>query len=359
MGAPLRPARAPRARSKTSRAGARSAPAALGGLPLDPGRALGARPARGARPRLRRPARARHRPRSRPRRPDVARLIAARSVRSAVRVGLGARRRRQPRVRLQDRGRDRRARRQHRAAAQRRSRDDDLLRLALRGRRGRRPSVLAHTRWASVGIISEAERAPAEPRGARRVAALAPYVTAALNGDVDNYADLKALEALHFPAEITTDAKVIPALVSRRIASGVDSIEAFRSTVASFEGSVAIARAGRAATRASCCSRSGAAARRSTSASPTTASSSRASRTASSRSASATCGSTARRCSTPGEPGVAGPDRRRRRERAGTVDGIERRSYDGARLPVDDVRAADDPRSRRATSTAATRRTTC
>jgi glutamine---fructose-6-phosphate transaminase (isomerizing) len=65
-------------------------------------------------------------------------------------------------------------------------------------------------------------------------------VTAALNGDVDNYADLKALESLTLPPEITTDAKVIPALVARRIASGVEAAEAFRSTVASFEGSVAI-----------------------------------------------------------------------------------------------------------------------
>ena len=65
-------------------------------------------------------------------------------------------------------------------------------------------------------------------------------MVAALNGDVDNYADLKALEALRFPAEITTDAKVIPALVSRRIAGGTDTIEAFRATVAAFEGSVAI-----------------------------------------------------------------------------------------------------------------------
>src|SRR5262249_28356668 len=59
--------------------------------------------------------------------------------------------------------------------------------------------------------------------------------------DVDNYADLKALDGLHFAAEITTDAKVIPALVARRLASGVDLVEAFRATVASFEGSVAIA----------------------------------------------------------------------------------------------------------------------
>jgi glucosamine--fructose-6-phosphate aminotransferase (isomerizing) len=99
--------------------------------------------------------------------------------------------------------------------------------------------VLAHTRWASVGIISEANAHPLnqEQLGAGET----PYVTAALNGDVDNYADLKALEELRFPAEITTDAKVIPALVSRRLGSGAQLVEAFRTTVASFEGSVAIA----------------------------------------------------------------------------------------------------------------------
>ena len=46
---------------------------------------------------------------------------------------------------------------------------------------------------------------------------------------------------MRFPAEITTDAKVIPALVARRLAGGADLTEAFRATVASFEGSVAIA----------------------------------------------------------------------------------------------------------------------
>ncbi len=118
-------------------------------------------------------------------------------------------------------------------------RADGLLRTALHGDAAQ-IAVLAHTRWASVGIISEPNAHPLnhEELGASTPA---PYVTAALNGDVDNYADLKALESLHLPAEITTDAKVIPALVSRRLASGVETIEAFRSTVASFEGSVAIA----------------------------------------------------------------------------------------------------------------------
>ncbi len=104
--------------------------------------------------------------------------------------------------------------------------------------------MLAHTRWASIGIISEANAHPLnqeELDGDGRLDESRAYTIAALNGDVDNYADLKALDGLHFPAEITTDAKVIPALVARRIGAGVDLVEAFRSTVASFEGSVAIA----------------------------------------------------------------------------------------------------------------------
>ena len=116
-------------------------------------------------------------------------------------------------------------------------RDDDLLRLALRSETAQ-AAVLAHTRWASVGIISEPNAHPLNQEEIARDGG--PYVTAALNGDVDNYADLKALEGLRLPAEITTDAKVIPALVSRRLEAHAEIEEAFRSTVASFEGSVAI-----------------------------------------------------------------------------------------------------------------------
>ncbi|HEV7686158.1 MAG TPA: SIS domain-containing protein, partial [Acidimicrobiia bacterium] len=68
-----------------------------------------------------------------------------------------------------------------------------------------------------------------------------PYVAAALNGDVDNHLELRGAEGLTIPAEITTDAKVIPMLVSRRMAEGAGPGEGFRRTVATFEGSVAIA----------------------------------------------------------------------------------------------------------------------
>ncbi len=116
-------------------------------------------------------------------------------------------------------------------------RDDELLHVALE-HESAEAVVLGHTRWASVGIISEPN---AHPLNQEEVGAVTgPYVTAALNGDVDNYSDLTALEGLNVPAEITTDAKVIPALMSRRLAGGADVQEAFRSTVATLEGSVAI-----------------------------------------------------------------------------------------------------------------------
>jgi glucosamine--fructose-6-phosphate aminotransferase (isomerizing) len=118
--------------------------------------------------------------------------------------------------------------------------DDELLRFATRSDDSE-AVVLAHTRWASVGIISEANAHPLNHEELDAAETPAGYVAAALNGDVDNYADLKALESLRFPAEITTDAKVIPALVSRKLAAGGDVVEAFRATVAAFEGSVAIA----------------------------------------------------------------------------------------------------------------------
>lgn len=98
--------------------------------------------------------------------------------------------------------------------------------------------VLGHTRWASVGIISQANASPINSEAAGRD--LEPYFVAALNGDVDNYADLAAAAGLTYDSAITTDVKVIPSLVADAVNRGADAAEAFRGTVASFEGSVAI-----------------------------------------------------------------------------------------------------------------------
>ena len=115
---------------------------------------------------------------------------------------------------------------------------DTLLRRALDAPTAE-ATVLGHTRWASVGIISQANAHPLNQE--EEGDAGGPFVVAALNGDVDNYAELIEKAGLRIPAAFTTDAKVIPALVSRRIGEGDAVSEAFRATVASFEGSTAIA----------------------------------------------------------------------------------------------------------------------
>ena len=115
---------------------------------------------------------------------------------------------------------------------------DPLLRHAL-GSSEVEAVVLGHTRWASVGIISQPNAHPLNSEETDEVGGA--YVTAVLNGDVDNFADLKAAQSLHIADEITTDAKVIPTLTSRAMADGTGVLDAFRSTVNELEGSVAIA----------------------------------------------------------------------------------------------------------------------
>ncbi len=124
-------------------------------------------------------------------------------------------------------------------------------------------SVLAHTRWASVGIISEPNAHPldgfehgaAEHTTAEHNASV--HCAAVLNGDVDNYTDLKESNNLQIAPEVTTDAKVIPTLLRRALLTdNTNSViastqvrSAFSSTVNDLEGSVAIAAHTQAAPR--------------------------------------------------------------------------------------------------------------
>ena len=126
---------------------------------------------------------------------------------------------------------------------------DPLLQLALASPLAE-VAVLAHTRWASVGIISEPNCHPLNNEEVERPLGVqpGPYMVGALNGDVDNHADLKASHHLHIASPITTDAKVIPTLASRLVQATGDLVEGFRRTVASFDGSVAIGAASAAHT---------------------------------------------------------------------------------------------------------------
>jgi glutamine---fructose-6-phosphate transaminase (isomerizing) len=100
--------------------------------------------------------------------------------------------------------------------------------------------VVGHTRWASIGMINQAN---AHPLTSEELStdADSPFVIAALNGDVDNYGELIERHGLDIAPEITTDAKVIPVLAGRRVGMDVGIVDAFRHTVQEFEGSVAIA----------------------------------------------------------------------------------------------------------------------
>lgn len=118
-------------------------------------------------------------------------------------------------------------------------RGDVLLRQALAADTAE-ATVLGHTRYASVGAVTEANAHPVNSDEDGR--AEGPYVTAVLNGDIDNFADLKASAGLRIPTGIHTDAKIIPTLLSHAtVARGDDDLDLFRTTVSRFDGSIAIA----------------------------------------------------------------------------------------------------------------------
>ncbi len=115
---------------------------------------------------------------------------------------------------------------------------DPLLHLALASPTAE-VTVVGHTRWASVGIISQANAHPLNSEEC--TGAGGPYVVAAVNGDVDNYVNLRDSDGLAIAPEITTDTKVVPVVVSRCLAQGVPLAEAFCRSASRFDGSVAIA----------------------------------------------------------------------------------------------------------------------
>ncbi|HZC51686.1 MAG TPA: SIS domain-containing protein [Mycobacterium sp.] len=102
-------------------------------------------------------------------------------------------------------------------------------------------TVLAHTRWASVGRTSASNAHPvhnALPDGTRN----GPATIAVLNGDVDNYVSLcKRVGYTPESTGVTTDAKLLPLLLAQGLGAGRTPSQAVADMLAACTGSMAVA----------------------------------------------------------------------------------------------------------------------
>lgn len=104
-------------------------------------------------------------------------------------------------------------------------------------------TISAHTRWASVGAISEPNCHPVDNKISGDSIQQSGIIHVCLNGDIDNYLKLKKeyeKNGCFIHQDITTDTKIIPLQVGKYIQQGFDVEEAFRLAVNDFDGSHAI-----------------------------------------------------------------------------------------------------------------------